>query len=125
MPIHLYIDGENVQDQWLIVVPYLSHGDIVHLFTSDAVTRKAQYGMVFPIEVINHYCRHTHKNAMDFQVVALAAFMCRKYPEREHYIISKDLGFDCACEVIPIHNLHRMSPTSFIEKVGTREEVPD
>ncbi len=116
MSTNFYIDGENVQDQWLAIIPFLHKGDAVHMFESDAVSKRAVYGVVVPAEYMIHRCEHRHKNAMDFQLLAYAAYMCRAYPEREHFIISKDLGFDCACSEIPAQNLHRLSPYSYATK---------
>ena len=111
-----YVDAENTQADWLGIIPYIQAEDTVHLYLSPAVSIKAQPPAHTDFTLVIHHCRGGHKNAMDFEIAASLGYLSRRHPHARHLVISKDLGFDYAVHALPIQNVQRLSPHSFIEK---------
>lgn len=123
MPTIFYVDAENTQADWLGILPFVKKSDTVHLFTSPAVTMKAQPPTGPAFTLVVHHCKGGHKNAMDFEIAATLGYLCRRHPKHKHLVISKDLGFDYATRALPNENVQRLSPHSFIEKASTPTKV--
>lgn len=61
-------------------------------------------------------------NALDFQLCSYLGACVHKNPEKEYYIVSKDIGFDCVCRFWRMYHIAVKQIRGFIHYQKQTEE---
>ena len=101
------VDTENVGGKWLALLEQLRENDFVLLLYTEHSPKFSFDDFVYMSQYTDRLrlvsCFNGSPNALDFQLCAMAGYLCQKYPDREYIVVSSDGGYDSMIHFLSVY----------------------